>query len=116
MEKERKYDLSFLNKISNSDENFIKEMIENFKKSSPQIVAKMEKNLNESKYVSMGKQVHKFIPGVSFLGAKKIENDLLKIEASIKSNTKLEEIPVLIENVKKNINELIDQFNKDFNL
>lgn len=116
MDKNRKYDLSFLNKISNSDESFIKEMIENFKNTSPSIIAKMEKYLSENKYKLLGRQVHKFIPGVAFLCAKYIEDDLVKIEDNIKCNTNLDKIPELFENVKKNIQDLILQFNKDFNL
>lgn len=116
MDKEILYDLSFLNKISNSDENFIKEMVVTFKNTAPATVTQMEKCIRNNNFSALSKHAHKFISGVSFLGVKYIEEDLLKIEDYLKRNTNLEEIPGLIENVKRNVNKLISQFDKDFNL
>ncbi len=116
MDKEKKYDLSFLNKISDSDENFIKEMIVTFKNSAPDIVSQMGICVKDKKYSALSKHAHKFISGISFLGVKYIEEDLLKIEDSAKRKTNLDKIPELFENVKKKIDELIVQFDEDFDL
>jgi HPt (histidine-containing phosphotransfer) domain-containing protein len=116
MDKAILYDLSFLNKISNSDENFIKEMVVTFKNTAPATVTQMEECVRNNKYSALSKHAHKFISGISFLGIKYIEEDLLKIEDYSKRNINLEEILGLIENVKGNVNRLIVQFNKDFNL
>ena len=116
MDIDRKYDLSFLERISNSDEKFIKNMIVTFKNTAPRIITKMVKYIEGKKYASLGKEVHKFVPGISFLGAKYIENDLIKIEENVRKNKNLDKIPGLLENVKKNIADLIIQFDNDFNL
>ena len=113
---DKKYDLSFLNNISNADEKFVKDMIMTFKRTSPQIVIKMEKYLKNNKYKALGNEAHRLIPGVSFLGAKKIEKDLIKIEKYVNENMKLGEVPGLLKNIKRSINELIAQFSIDFNL
>ncbi len=115
MSSDKKYDLSFLNKLSNADENFIKDMILTFKRTSPKIVIKMEKYLKDNNYKALGNEAHRLIPGVSFLGAKKIEKDLAKIEKYVNENIKLDEIPSLLKNVKRSITGLIAQFDIDYN-
>ncbi len=116
MGSDKKYDLSFLNKLSNADENFIKDMILTFKRSAPKIVVKMEKYLKSGNYKALGNEAHRLIPGISFLGAKKIEKDLVKIEKYANENIELDKIPPLLRNVKRNIEGLIIQFNIDYNI
>ncbi len=116
MDKEVKYDLSFLNKISNSDKKFIKEMIVTFIKTAPDTLSKMEKCLQNNQYSALSRHAHKFIPGISFLGIKYIEEDFLKIEDHAKTNTDIDKIPGLLENVKMKINKLISRLEEDFNL
>ncbi len=116
MASEKKYDLGFLKSISDTDENFIKEMILTFKQTTPQIVVKMRNQIKNKKYKALGREVHRLIPGVSFLGAENIKVDLIRIEKYLNDNTNLDDIPQLLENVKRNITDLITQFNTDFNL
>ena len=116
MDSEKKYDLGFLKSISNTDEDFIKDMIQTFKQNTPQIILKMGRYMKNKKYIALGKEVHRLIPGVSFLGAENIKDDLIKIEQYVNDNTNLDDIPVLVENVKRNVTDLITQFDIDFNL
>ena len=116
MASEKKYNLGFLNSISNTDENFIKDMILTFKQTTPLIILKMERYMKNKKYKALGKEVHRLIPGVSFLGAENIKDDLVKIEQYVNDNINLDDIPGLLENVKRNVKDLITQFDIDFNL
>jgi len=116
MASEKKYDLDFLKSISNTDENFIKDMILTFKEITPRIIFKMGRYMKTKKYEALGKEVHRLIPGVSFLGAVNIKDDLIKIEQYVNDNTNLDDIPVLLEKVKRNVTDLITQFDMDFNL
>jgi hypothetical protein len=116
MGSDKKYNLGFLKSISNTDENFIKDMILTFKQTTPRIILKMGRYMKNKKYTALGKEVHRLIPGVSFLGAENIKDDLVKIEQYVNDNTNLDDIPGLIENVKRNVTDLITQFNIDFNL
>jgi HPt (histidine-containing phosphotransfer) domain-containing protein len=111
-----KYDLSFLNKISNGDQDFILDMIRTFKSTAPVSVQKMKSLLKEKKYESISREAHRVIPGISFLGVKYIEENLMKIEDYSKKKENLEQLMTLILLVEDNINQLILQFNKDFNL
>ncbi len=116
MDTSPKYDLSFLNKISNGDKEFILEMVTTFKKTAPPAIEKMEEQLSAMNYQSMAREAHRFIPGISFLGVRYIEDDLLKIEDYAKKKENLDEIPGLLEEAKRKIYELIEVFNKDFEL
>jgi HPt (histidine-containing phosphotransfer) domain-containing protein len=108
------YDLSFLNKISGGDQTFIIEMISTFKQIAPEYLEKSKKYLASDAYESLSKETHRMIPGVSFLGAKFLEEDLLKIEDYTKHSKNLEEIPELLESVKHKIEKLLAEFENDF--
>ncbi|MBN2522575.1 MAG: Hpt domain-containing protein [Bacteroidales bacterium] len=114
MPEEKLYDLSFLNKISGGDKNFIHEMITTFKEVAPVYLEKARSNLESEAIDALSKETHRFIPGVSFLGAKKLEEDLMKIEEFTKKNENLNLVPALIDDVDIKIKKLIEDFDRDF--
>jgi hypothetical protein len=62
----------------------------------------------------MGKEAHKLIPGVSFLGAMQLKNMLVKIEESGKTGNVTPEITLLVKEAANFSNELIRCFECDF--
>lgn len=108
------YDLTFLNKVSGGDMEFIKEMISTFRQVAPDYLAKSKDYLNSNAIDSLSKETHRFIPGVSFLGAKQLEEDLLKIEEFTKNHINLDQVPELMQNVEKKIFCLLEEFAIDF--
>ena len=111
-----KYDLTLLKKLSDNDENFILDMLQTFKKTAPPVVTRMEEYMTQFKMEDVGREAHKLIPGVSFLGAKDLEAILKTIEESCKNGEKKEQIPELILQVKTLVNELISEFETDFHI
>jgi HPt (histidine-containing phosphotransfer) domain-containing protein len=111
-----KYDLTMLRKLSDNDENFIIDMLQTFKRTAPPVVARMEEYMTQLKMEAVGREAHKLIPGVSFLGAKELEAILKIIEVSCKAGEKKEQMPALILQVKTIVNELISEFETDFNI
>ena len=109
------YDLTFLNKISGGDKTFINEMISTFRQVAPEYIAKAKGYLASGSNESLSKETHRMIPGVSFLGAKFLEEDLLKIEDYTKNNKNLDEIPALLNSVHFKIEKLLEEFDNDFN-
>jgi HPt (histidine-containing phosphotransfer) domain-containing protein len=109
------YDLSFLNKISGGDKTFIIEMISTFNEVAPEYLVKARDYLNSGSIDSLSKETHRMIPGVSFLGAKFLEEDLLKIEDYTKRNINLDEIPALLDSVQHKIEILLEELKNDFN-
>ena len=115
MEDEKLYDLAFLNKISGGDPEFIHEMISTFKEIAPDYLLKAKKLLNDQEIDALSKETHRIIPGVSFLGARQLEADLMLIEEYTKKNENLDLVHVLIDSVDDKINRLIQIFDRDFN-
>jgi HPt (histidine-containing phosphotransfer) domain-containing protein len=114
MAEEKLYDLSVLNKISGGDQSFIREMINTFKETAPEYLEKAKSLLAKQSIDSLSKETHRFIPGVSFLGAKDLEYDLMKIEDYTKKHENLDQVPELLETVDRKIDELIACFIRDF--
>lgn len=114
MAEQKLYDLSILKRISGGDESFILEMINTFKETAPEYLQKARKLLDKKSIDSLSKETHRFIPGVSFLGAKDLEYDLMKIEEFTKKHENLEQVPELLDIVSRKIDELIACFNRDF--
>lgn len=110
------YDLTMLRKLSDNDETFILDMLQTFKKTAPPVVARMEEYMSQNKTEAIGREAHKLIPGVSFLGAKELEALLKIIEESGKTGGANEQMPALILQVKTIINDLISQFETDFHI
>lgn len=113
---EQKFDLSFLNKISGGDKAFIIEMINTFKELVPEYVDNSRKYLNEKNYSALSRVAHKFLPGVSFLGIKYLETDVALIEEYAKKEENVDALSGLIESSIVKIDEIVESFNKEFNL
>lgn len=110
------YDLGLLKKLVGDDERFIIDMLLTFKRTAPPILERMVTCEAEKKYESLGREAHKLIPGVSFLGAVELKNELIKIEEGVKHEDDRQDIHNYIANARKLAEELIDAFESDFNL
>jgi HPt (histidine-containing phosphotransfer) domain-containing protein len=108
------YDLSALRKLSDNDEAFIIDMLQTFKRTAPPILQRMEEYAAQQKFDAAGREAHKMIPGVSFLGASQLQELLVSIEERAKSGEGQDAIPPLVTEAIKKSNELITCFEQDF--
>ncbi len=108
------YDLSNLKTLSNNDEVFIIDMLQTYKRTAPPVFQRMEEYLAGRKFEAIGREAHKLIPGVSFLGAKQLQEVLIRIEETAKSGKDPDKIPSLVTTAFNLSNELIACFEKDF--
>ena len=109
-----KYDLSILRKLSDNDETFILDMLQTFKRTAPPVIARMEEYSSQQKPEAAGREAHKLIPGVSFLGVRDLETVLKGIEEKGKLGEISEDMTSLIQKAKNIINELISDFEHDY--
>jgi HPt (histidine-containing phosphotransfer) domain-containing protein len=108
------YDLGALRKLSDNDEGFILDMLQTFKKTAPPIIQRMEEYMAQNKVEAAGREAHKMIPGVSFLGAEHLKEVLICIEETAKNGDGLENLPPLVTEAAKVTHELIRCFENDF--
>jgi hypothetical protein len=111
-----KYDLSMLRKLSDNDEAFILDMLLTFKRTAPPVIARMEEYASQQKPEAAGREAHKLIPGVSFLGAKDLETVLKKVEEKGKAGENSADMVSLIQEAKTLVTDLIADFENDFHL
>jgi hypothetical protein len=114
MESDKIYDMAFLNKVSGGDKSFILEMVKTFKEVAPVYIVKAKKLLQENNIELLGKETHRVIPGVTFVGAKTLEKELMMIEEYAKKNINLDKLPDILNKCEDLIVKLIDAFDKDF--
>ena len=69
-----------LNKLANNDENFVKEMITMFLKTTQQGMLEIHQNLNENNWEEVANQSHKIISPCKHIGADKLSAYLKTIE------------------------------------
>ncbi|MBN1158636.1 MAG: Hpt domain-containing protein [Bacteroidales bacterium] len=110
------YDLHALKKLAGDDERFIIDMLLTFKRTAPPIMDRMEKYDSQQKYEALGREAHKLIPGVSFLGAADLKNELIKIEEGVKNIEEHHNIHSYVVHARKYVDQLTDAFERDFNL
>jgi hypothetical protein len=108
------YDLSALRKLSDNDETFIIDMLQTYKNTAPPILQRMNEYLKERKFEAIGREAHKMIPGVSFLGALTLKDLLVNIEEIGKTGEGTEKMASLVAQVIHLSNELITCFENDF--
>lgn len=115
-ENNSKFDFAFLDKISGGDKNFIREMVSTFKEMTPEFIENSRRFLSDQNYEALSREAHRFIPGISFLGIKYLEKDMVLIEEYAKKKTNLDDLQGLVESAITKIDEIIGIFNKELDL
>lgn len=94
-------ELSYLKKIAEGSDKFIKEMIEAFLIQTPQIIKGMNLCLREKKWEELRAIAHKLQPSVDFMGLSNIKNTVKSIEKYAGEQTNLDLLPELISLVEQ---------------
>jgi len=111
-----KYDLSLLKKLAGEDDKFILDMINTFRSVTPPIIERMSELEAEKKYDLLGREAHKLIPGVSFLGADLLKDELVRIEECVKTGAGDDSIHEYVKKASEYTYELIHSLEDDFGL
>lgn len=111
-----KYNLAYLEEISNNDESFMLDMIKTFVENTPESLAEMDLFLSQQDFKQLGKTAHRFAPNLAFMGVEIINTDLDLLEEYALEEKNTREIPFLVNEIKKNCEILIDTLKNDFKL
>ena len=116
MDLEVSYDITYLEKISNQDKDFIKEMLETFVINTPVYFNDIEKYYQEKNFELLYKAVHKFIPTLAFVCAKKNIDRFEELERLALTKADNKELHDLIVKLKIFCSQLVEQIKIDFKL
>jgi hypothetical protein len=110
------YNLEYLEEISSGDQAFVREMLCDFVKNTPDVLKEIDLYTESADWTHIYKTVHKFIPSFDFIGAELIRNDLRSIEHYAKTQENVEKIAPLMHNIKHFCSDVILELKTDFNL
>jgi len=73
-------DLTYLSKTSHGDQNFMREMVDAFLKTIPEIIAEINIHSQKEEWIKVGKAVHKIKPSLTLLSLSELKNLAVQIE------------------------------------
>jgi len=110
------YSLDKIKEMADGDEDFINSVISVFLEEVPQDLEGLENALNSSNYEQVYQLAHKIKPNVDLLGMEQTRAAALEIETLGKSEANMSEIQSIFPNLKKDIEQVVSELRKDFNL
>jgi|GEM_PF-153477 len=96
----RSSDLSYLQKISEGNGDFVKTMIRTFLEQIPAMLEDMERSLQEKNWPALSGGAHKLRSSVEFMGIHSIEQTVREIEQNARAGVKLNELPEMVAQVQ----------------
>jgi len=102
-------DLTYLKQLSNGSNEFISQMIAVFMAQTPEALINMDKYVNAKDWESLHRVAHKMKPSFSFMGIKELENVIGLIEEYSLNKVNVEELPVMISQVKNVCMNALDE-------
>ncbi|MFK7813952.1 MAG: Hpt domain-containing protein [Maribacter sp.] len=110
------YSLDKINEMADGDEDFINSVISVFLEEVPQDLEGLEQALSTSDYEQVYQLAHKIKPNVDLLGMEQTRAAALEIETLGKSAENMSEIQSIFPSLKKDIEQVVSELRKDFNL
>jgi len=110
------YSLDKLNEMADGDEDFISSVISVFLEEVPQDLAGLEEALENENYQQVYQLAHKIKPNVDLLGMEQTRAAALEMETLGKSEANMAEIKNIFPILKKDVEQVVAELRKDFNL
>ncbi|TGE09761.1 PAS domain S-box protein [Hymenobacter fodinae] len=110
------YDLSALRRHSNSDEGFVRRLVNIFIQTTPAVVAKLEAGLHDQNRVQIAAAAHHLKSSVDGLGVQRLHQVLRNLEkANAEVDTpSFEELATWVTQVRQTTDEAISQLREEF--
>lgn len=103
------YDLSYIEKLSLGNQEFIQQLVDLFVETVPEHIEKIEKALSNSDLVEMGREAHKLKSTISSIQVPSVIDRVKEIEAIGKSGVHHPQLDELVKEVKQILLKTVDQ-------
>ena len=94
--KDKFIDMSYLNEISNGNQDFIKELIDMFFEQIPEYQKIIDFHYQNKDWINLGKAAHKAKSAILMMGMKELASDLKKLEEDAKEGKNINEYQEII--------------------
>ncbi|MBX2898904.1 MAG: response regulator [Cyclobacteriaceae bacterium] len=108
-------DLTYLKKISNNNQEFIKEIVQTFLESMPQSIKEIQTNSQAGNWEQVGKVVHKIKPTITLMGIHSLKDKIVLFEQEVKGNPGSAQVNSLSEEITKALNQTVDSLRGEVN-
>lgn len=112
-DKDKYFDLSYLEEISEGDRDFSSTMISYFIDNTPSVMENLEKKVGEHDWDEVRQIAHKLKPQVVYMGIHQVEEDIEQVEHLAQHREKLEQIPALVQKTSEILNLAIEQLKEE---
>lgn len=85
-------DLTYLNTMSDGDQEFIRSMLESFIRNVPQHLTNIRLYLEQKEWDALAGEVHKLKPTLKYLGVNSMNALILETEVSCKERKNLDQV------------------------
>lgn len=110
------YSLDKINEMADGDTDFINSVITVFLEEVPEDLEALEKALDAKDYTQVYQLAHKIKPNVDLLGMEQTRAIALEIETLGKKEANMAEIESKFPILKTDINQVVSELKKDFDL
>jgi len=101
-------DLSYLRKVSNNNEQFIKEIVSAFLESMPSTISNIETQLVKKDWDQLARVVHKIKPTITLMGIHQLKDKIILLEKETKNGQDENTIQTLASEVSKFLTQAIE--------
>jgi len=109
------YNLSMIKEISHGNNDFVKKMMSLFNETMPPAIAELKQHLGNSNWADLGAIAHKIKPSIDTVGIELLKEDIRTIEKNAKEETKLSEIPELLQKLEIVLNKVMADLRDEMN-
>lgn len=110
---QRLYDLSMVEAISGGDRSFIKRMIQLFLDTVPATLSDIKNASDKNEWLALSKHTHKLKSTIDSMNIYSLKQDIRTIELKAKAGEDAEKIKVLVANVLKVMQQVMEQVKKE---
>lgn len=110
------YSLDKVNEMAEGDHDFVLSVVSVFLEEVPEDLAALETAIAKRNYDQVYKLAHKIKPNVDLLGMEQTRATALEIETLGKSESNMPEIEAKFPLLKKDVEQVVSELQKDFNL
>ena len=101
----RQTDLTYLKDLSSGNNEFVREMVTIFLEETPAALKQLQKHLKNGDLKQLSAVAHKMKPSVYFMGIKKLEATMARLENSANTEIPHADLTEMVEEVIKIANE-----------